>query len=110
MSSSSPSAHVCEVCAALALSETDGARAPAVARPTRRMLIEERVLSLCDQHAAVIELARVRTLDELRELFRETEGRRALLQRRAALDRRMFPPRPEGRRMGGGRRVSDVEL
>jgi hypothetical protein len=54
-----------------------------------------------------------RTYDELRALFREQPdaespwGRRSLLERRDADDRRAFPPRPEGRRMTGGRRSSD---
>ena len=106
----------CEVCNALAVSETDGVGAASgttttsSSPATRRVLIEHRVLTVCDHHAARIELARVTNLDQLRRLFTEQEGRRSLISRRTPLDRRMFPPRPEGRRMGRGRRVSDVEI
>jgi transcriptional regulator with XRE-family HTH domain len=37
------------------------------------------------------------------------EDRRARSDRRGADDRRVFPPRPEGRRRGGGRRPDDPE-
>jgi hypothetical protein len=34
--------------------------------------------------------------------------RRSPIERREADDRRVFPPRPEGRRLGGGRRAGDA--
>jgi hypothetical protein len=49
----------------------------------------------------------VESLSELRRLFRESGGKRSLLERRQELDRRVFPARPEGRRRNGGRRSSD---
>ena len=112
------SGRPCEICSALASSETDGLGAPTLAvvdaspraqggEKTRRVLIEDRLLSLCDEHAAEIQLSRVDTIGELRELFRERYGKRSLVLRRSPLDRRVFPPRPEGRRLSDGRRASD---
>lgn len=113
------SGRPCEICSALASSETDGLGAPTLAGPslnhgseqpgerTRRVLIEDRLLSLCDEHAAEIQLHRVDSIAELRELFRERYGNRSLVLRRSPLDRRVFPPRPEGRRLSDGRRASD---
>ena len=60
------------------------------------------------------------TLEELRDVFTGMESplqgaseiagieRRSPIPRRDATDRREFPPRPEGRRMGGGRRKTDA--
>lgn len=77
-----------------------------------RVVIEGKTVLLCREHATVVARNMPRTFDELRSLFPETRGegpaRRSLLERRASDDRRVFPPRPEGRRMGGGRRSSDV--
>ncbi|MCB9585873.1 MAG: hypothetical protein H6718_10785 [Polyangiaceae bacterium] len=112
------SGRPCEICSALASSETDGLGAPTLAAApeaeskqggdkTRRVLIEDRLLSLCDEHAAEIQLHRVDSIAELRELFQERYGKRSLVLRRSPLDRRVFPPRPEGRRMADGRRASD---
>jgi hypothetical protein len=78
-----------------------------------RVVVEGRAVRLCRAHAAVVASAMPRTFDELRALFREQPsesspwGRRSKLERRASDDRRAFPPRPEGRRMTGGRRASD---
>ncbi len=74
----------------------------------RRVLVNERIVALCDVHAAEFQLSGASTLDELRALFPEPGGKRSLIQRRAPLDRRIFPPRPEGRRMGDGRRNDDA--
>jgi hypothetical protein len=41
-------------------------------------------------------------------LFREEAGNRSLVSRRAPLDRRQFPMRPEGRRRTSGRRATDA--
>ncbi len=64
----------------------------------------ERLLWLCAEHRARAEAAP--SGDALRALFSEPDGQRSLLPRRAD-DRRVFPPRPEGRRKGSGRRRAD---
>lgn len=74
---------------------------------TRRLLVEERIVSLCDEHAAQYRLSNLSTLSELRSLFAEEGGNRSLIARRSPLDRRIFPARPEGRRRDAGRRSSD---
>lgn len=110
----------CEVCSALASSETDGLGAPTLAvskdtvQPslrgnTRRVLIDDRLVTLCDEHAAEVQLGQVTSVEGLRELFSERFGNRSLVLRRAPLDRRVFPPRPEGRRNSDGRRKLDQE-
>jgi len=73
----------------------------------RRVLVEDRVLLLCDAHAGPTRSGQVASLEQLRRLFVESEGRRSLLERRDQLDRRGFPPRPEGRRTSRGRRATD---
>ncbi len=85
----------CEICA-----DTKGRK--------RRVLIEDRVVALCDEHAAAVQMSGVTTIDALRGLFSEPDGRRSLVERRAALDRRIFPARPEGRRRDDGRRAGDA--
>ena len=69
--------------------------------------LEDRQVHLCTAHAREARAANVTSTDELRRLFVESDGRRALLARRAADERRLFPPRPEGRRHDDGRRESD---
>ena len=66
-----------------------------------------RLIALCAAHARQAEQAGVSTLDALRSLFVESEGQRSLLGRRASNERRLFPPRPEGRRQHDGRRETD---
>ena len=66
-----------------------------------------RIVVLCSVHAREARLARVASPEALRALFVESEGRRALLPRRARDERRTFPPRPEGRRRALGRRQTD---
>lgn len=83
--------------------------APTGRRRIRRVLVDERIVALCDEHAAEFQLSGAATIEQLRGLFPEPEGRRSMVQRRAPLDRRVFPPRPEGRRMGDGRRADDAE-
>ncbi|UQA61254.1 hypothetical protein [Polyangium aurulentum] len=79
-----------------------------------RVYVEGRSLSLCRTHAATVIAARPATFEELRALFvgisirRGTQvERRSPIPRRAGDDRRMLPPRPEGRRMASGRRATD---
>jgi hypothetical protein len=85
----------CEICgkAAGTLSSVDGGT---------------RVIVLCEDHAALAAPAGVVSLEALRALFVEADGRRALLPRRAVDERRLFPPRPEGRRLSRGRRKADA--
>ncbi|HEX6273501.1 MAG TPA: hypothetical protein VFZ53_10680 [Polyangiaceae bacterium] len=91
-------ASACEVCSALGRAATGR---------SRRVLVAERSVVLCRAHALVLEGIPLADTPELCALFRERGGRRSLIGRREALDRRAFPPRPEGRRRGGGRRRSD---
>ena len=97
-------ARSCEVCAHLE-------NRPAVARATRsrlrRVAIDGRIVALCEAHAAAVVDSQAQSLDVLRELFRERGGNRSLVDRRSPLDRRLFPPRPEGRRLSTGRRSND---
>lgn len=95
----------CEVCAGL------DATAPGAGSSKgrlRRVLVEDRIVALCDQHAAEVQLTGVTTIEGLRGLFREPDGKRSVVERRAALDRRIFPARPEGRRRDDGRRADDT--
>ncbi|HVY48610.1 MAG TPA: hypothetical protein VHB21_22135 [Minicystis sp.] len=85
-----------------------------------RVVVEGRTLELCRAHAATVAVAMPETFEELRALFvgatldvdlmirlgAMTE-RRSPIARRQDEDRRVFPPRAEGRRLGGGRRASD---
>ncbi len=89
----------CEVCAELGRRSTGR---------SRRVFAGERQVTLCPAHALVLEGLPLADTSELRRMFRESGGRRSLVGRREALDRRAFPPRPEGRRRGGGRRSSDA--
>ena len=62
-----------------------------------------------DYFAATVVAAMPETFEDLRALFTGAtlDERRAPLERRDPLDRRVFPPRPEGRRVGQGRRASE---
>ncbi len=78
-----------------------------------RVVIGGQSLTLCRTHAARVAAEMPQTFEELRALFLEVptdelpEARRSVISRRKEDDRRMFPPRPEGRRLGGGRRATD---
>jgi hypothetical protein len=93
-------ARRCEVCESLSPD------APPVKR-LQRFLIEGRILALCAEHAHTFREQRPETLDGVSQLFREETGKRSLVSRRAPLDRRQFPMRPEGRRRTNGRRAAD---
>jgi hypothetical protein len=95
-------ARRCEVCESLS------PEAPPVRR-LQRFLVEGRVLSLCAEHAHSFREVRPETLTDAARLFQETAGKRSLLSRRAPLDRRQFPMRPEGRRRSTGRRAADSD-
>jgi len=88
----------CEVCATLGRAPTGR---------SKRVLVAERLVTLCQAHARVLASMPVAGVEELRQLFREARGKRSLVERRQELDRRAFPPRPEGRRRNGGRRDGD---
>lgn len=100
----------CAVCGA---SSTSGVR-------ISRLVVEGRPLLLCRDHAAEVAAARPATFEEMRALFVGASidvgsmiasglmvERRSPIPRRSAEDRRAFPPRPEGRRHGFGRRATD---
>lgn len=77
-----------------------------------RVVIESKTVLLCRSHAGEVIRATPKTFDELRRLFLEPNrgeapSRRSVLERRRQDDRRIFPPRPEGRR-ASGRRKDDV--
>jgi uncharacterized protein (DUF2342 family) len=91
-------ARKCELCATLKTRLSAAEHQPAKLR---------RVLALCEAHAEKVKKQAPATVAALREAFTERRGQRSLLERRAALDRRAFPARPEGRRASSGRRVSD---
>ncbi len=101
---------VCAVC---------GAQAAAGARMSR-VVVEGRTLELCRSHAAAVAAAMPETFEDLRGLFvgatldvdvmirlGSMSERRSPIQRRESDDRRVFPPRAEGRRQGTGRRTTD---
>jgi hypothetical protein len=98
-------ARNCEICAARSLFEGRGA--PRKQRLVR-LVVYERIIALCEHHAALAKEAR--TVEDLRGAFSEASGgRRSLVDRRSPLDRRLFPPRPEGRRARpAGRRKKDA--
>lgn len=84
-----------------------------------KVVVEGRALTLCRTHAACVASVMPSTFEELREMFvgagvdlaaTPVEGfveRRSPIDRRFDEDRRVFPPRPEGRRMSAGRRATD---
>jgi hypothetical protein len=86
------SCEICGAAASAASSLTDGMR---------------RIL-LCGTHAQSARAAGAASIEAVRALFVEADGRRALLARRATHERRLFPPRPEGRRLARGRRKTDA--
>ena len=78
----------CEVCASLNASTGEASsRASAGKREQRpvHVLIDERVVALCAEHAAELEAAKPRSVQELRALFREAGERRSLVERRSLL-------------------------
>ncbi len=99
-------ARKCELCAAPKTRAKASEHRP---KPVKlcRILIEDRIVSLCAAHAAKVREHAPGTVSELRGLFRERAGKRSLIGRRAPLDRRIFPARPEGRRASTGRRTGD---
>lgn len=85
-----------------------------------RVIVEGRALFLCMDHATTVAIAMPSTFEEMRSLFVKSAStsddlgrvaalgeRRSPIDRRAPQDRRVFPPRIEGRRMSFGRRSTD---
>jgi hypothetical protein len=78
-----------------------------------RVVIGGHAVTLCRTHAARVAGEMPQTFEEMRALFLEVpvdeaeSARRSVIGRREDDDRRMFPPRPEGRRLGQGRRTAD---
>jgi hypothetical protein len=92
----------CEICQSLAAST--GALVTSKKREVFRVLMSDRLLVLCAEHAAEVENTRVNTLDELRGYFLEPfPGQRSLIPRRSAFD---TPEALPGCR-SPGRRASD---
>ncbi|MFO0586401.1 MAG: hypothetical protein U0441_02615 [Polyangiaceae bacterium] len=102
-----------DACAVCGASKAGGAK-------ISRLVMEGRPIPLCRDHAGVVAAARPASFDELRALFVGAKidiaamishglmvDRRSPISRRGAEDRRAFPPRPEGRRRGFGRRATD---
>jgi hypothetical protein len=76
--------------------------------------MQGRALWLCLDHATTVAVAMPETFDQMRALFAKPAGdidaaadRRSPIDRRRRDDRRVFPPRLEGRRMSYGRRATD---
>jgi hypothetical protein len=95
-------ARPCEVCARVAPERAVRKTTPP---RLRRLNVEGRIVALCDEHARAASAAKPKSVAALRALFVEPEGRRSLIDRRSPLDRRVLPPRPEGRRGPGTRRA-----
>jgi hypothetical protein len=94
--------------------------APTGSTGLSRVIIQGRALWLCLDHATTVAVAMPETFEQMRALFVQPaagdEGlqridsmvdRRSPIDRRRRDDRRVFPPRSEGRRMAYGRRATD---
>jgi hypothetical protein len=88
----------CEVCSTLGWPQKG---------PGKRVLVGERLVTLCASHARVLPNLPKAGMSELRQVFKERQGNRSLIDRRQELDRRVFPARPEGRRRGRERRANE---
>jgi len=94
----------CAVCVTLEVDTT---------APLSRVVVEGRILCLCRAHASTVASEMPQTFDDLRQLFSGVGAgpgseRRSPISRRDTDDRRVFPPRPEGRRLSSGRRNTDL--
>jgi hypothetical protein len=95
--------HPCLVCAARGT-----VKIPSPARVSK-VTIQARSLVLCREHAALVAIRMPRTWAELCAIFAIAPDRRSPIPRRGPEgdDRRILPPRPEGRRRSPGRRSGD---
>jgi hypothetical protein len=100
-------ARKCEMCAALKTRSSAAEHRPKPVK-LRRILVDDRIVALCIAHAEKVRARAPGSIVELRRSFRESTGKRSLISRRAPLDRRIFPARPEGRRARTGRRAGDT--
>jgi len=80
---------------------------PKANQRVRNVLIGDRIVQLCDNHARQALEASVPDVEALMQLTRSVGERRSPIDRRGPFDRRMFPPRPEGRRLESTRRQDD---
>jgi hypothetical protein len=96
------------MCAALELRSPAARQREKPAAKMHRVLIDDRIVALCEGHTQKVRLLGPGSIAELRVLFREQSGKRSLVGRRAPVDRRIFPARPEGRRASTGRRAGDA--
>ena len=94
-------ARRCEICENLTRDAQPAGR-------LQRFLVADRVIALCPEHADAFREQRPETVEQVARLFPELGGKRSLLSRRAPIERRQFPMRPEGRRHNAGRRTGDV--
>jgi len=77
---------------------------------TSRVTVQAKSLLLCREHAGLVAIQMPKTWEELRAVFAARIDRRSPIPRRVDNDdRRVFPPRPEGRRRSFGRRKSDSD-
>jgi len=129
MGESSESIERCAVCGHEERPAAEG-RLALRAVGLSRVIIEGRALLLCRAHAATVVAAMPETFEDLRALFvgaappprprdlapdgsagpeprASSIERRSPVTRRGQDDRRVFPPRPEGRRRSAGRRATD---
>ena len=93
----------CEICRSLAAST--GALVTSKRSTVFRVLMSDRLLVLCAEHAAEVENTRVNTLDELRGYFLEPfPGQRSLIPRRSMYEapEALAGCRSPGRRAGDG--------
>ena len=75
-----------------------------------RVTIQSRSVMLCREHAGLVAIHMPKTWDDLRAIFTGSVDRRSPIPRRTDYDdRRVFPPRPEGRRKSYGRRRFDLD-
>jgi hypothetical protein len=94
----------CEACPDLGRTAKSGK-----AKKICRILVENRLVLLCETHAKRVRELGPESVEKLRQLFRERGGKRSRVERRSAMDRRVFPARPEGRRGSTGRRAGDAD-
>ena len=87
-------AKQCEACSGLPQS---GGKSLGAVR-VRNILVGGRLVYLCDAHAEAVQALNPRHVDDIRRLLKEASGHRSLVERRSAVNRRVFPPRPEGPR------------